>query len=101
MTADFKVIYDDLAQLAKTFHDESGNYRKLAPDVTPAIVSGGDPGLDDTIKEVADLITSMHLALADRLDEHGDKAAYARDSFHRHDVDIHGVFEDLTPEDWH
>ncbi|OIJ96296.1 DUF6317 family protein [Streptomyces monashensis] len=101
MTADFKVIYDDLATLAKTFHDESGNYRKLAPDVTPAVVSGGDPGLDDTIKAVADLITSMHLALADRLDEHGDKAGYARDSFHRHDVDVHGVFEDLTPEDWH
>jgi hypothetical protein len=33
--------------------------------------------------------------MADRLDDHGDKVAYARDSFHRHDVDVHGVFEDL------
>ncbi|MGW2424481.1 DUF6317 family protein [Streptomyces sp. NPDC001709] len=98
MTADFKVIYDDLSALARTFHDQADDYRKLRPDVAPTVVSGGDPGLDSAIKEVAELIISLHLALADRLDEHGDKAAYARDSFHRHDVDIHGVFEDLTKD---
>ncbi|QLJ04085.1 hypothetical protein HZZ00_25875 [Streptomyces sp. NEAU-sy36] len=96
MTADFKVIYDDLSTLAKTFHDQAGDYRKLAPDVSPPIVSGGDPALDAAIKEVANLIIALHIGLADHLDDRGDKAAYARDSFHRHDVDIHGVFEDLT-----
>ncbi|GAA2469993.1 MULTISPECIES: DUF6317 family protein [Actinomycetes] len=100
MTADFKVIYDDLSTLAKTFHDQAGDYRKLAPDVSPAIVSGGDPALDSAIKEVADLIIALHTGLADRMDDHSDKAAYARDSFHRHDIDIHGLFDDLTPEDW-
>ncbi|MEU6506141.1 MULTISPECIES: DUF6317 family protein [Streptomyces] len=93
--ADFKAVYDDLATMAKTFHDQAGDYRKLHPDVAPPVVSGGDPGLDAAIKEVADLIVALHIGMADRMDDHGDKVAYARDSFHRHDVDVHGVFEDL------
>ncbi|MGW1913000.1 DUF6317 family protein [Streptomyces sp. NPDC002076] len=93
--SDFKAVYDDLAAMAKTFHDQAGDYRKLHPDVAPPVVSGGDPGLDSAIKEVADLIIALHTGMADRLDDHGDKVAYARDSFHRHDVDVHGVFEDL------
>jgi hypothetical protein len=93
--SDFKAVYDDLAAMAKTFHDQAGDYRKLHPDVAPPVVSGGDPGLDSAVKEVADLIIALHTGMADRLDDHGDKVAYARDSFHRHDVDVHGVFEDL------
>ncbi|ANP50529.1 hypothetical protein J2Z21_004260 [Streptomyces griseochromogenes] len=93
--SDFKVVYDDLSTMAKTFHDQAGDYRKLRPDVAPPVVSGGDAGLDSAIKEVADLIIALHIGMADRLDDHGDKVAYARDSFHRHDVDVHGVFEDL------
>ncbi|MEU5533912.1 DUF6317 family protein [Streptomyces sp. NPDC020362] len=93
--SDFKAVYDDLATMAKTFHEQAGDYRKLHPDVAPPVVSGGDPGLDSAIKEVADLIVSLHIGMADRIDDHGDKVAYARDSFHRHDVDVHGVFEDL------
>ncbi|GHI02908.1 DUF6317 family protein [Streptomyces cellostaticus] len=93
--SDFKAVYDDLATMAKTFHDEAGDYRKLHPDVAPPVVSGGDAGLDSAVKEVADLIISLHIGMADRMDDHGDKVAYARDSFHRHDVDVHGVFEDL------
>ncbi|MEU8691169.1 DUF6317 family protein [Streptomyces sp. NPDC048665] len=99
MTADFKVVYGDLSTLAKTFHDEADAYRKLHNDVAPPVVSGGDPGLDSAIKEISHLIIGLHIALADRMDDHGDKAAYARDSFHRHDVDVHGVFEDLVPPD--
>ncbi|MEU2711788.1 DUF6317 family protein [Streptomyces sp. NPDC007205] len=93
--SDFKVVYDDLAAMAKTFHEQAGDYRKLHPDVAPPVVSGGDAGLDSAIKEVADLIVALHIGMADRLDDHGDKVAYARDSFHRHDVDVHGAFEDL------
>ncbi|MEV6052854.1 DUF6317 family protein [Streptomyces sp. NPDC052107] len=93
--SDFKAVYDDLATMAKTFHEQAGDYRKLHPDVAPPVVSGGDAGLDSAVKEVADLIIALHTGLADRLDDHGDKVAYARDSFHRHDVDVHGVFEDL------
>ncbi|MGW0767044.1 DUF6317 family protein [Streptomyces sp. NPDC002671] len=99
MTADFKVIYDDLATMAKTFHDQATDWRKLHGDVAPAVVSGGDPGLDHAIKQVSELLIGLHIGLADKLDDHGDKVAYARDSFHRHDVDIHGVFEDLKLEE--
>ncbi|WP_225835772.1 DUF6317 family protein [Streptomyces sp. NK08204] len=93
--ADFRAVYDDLATMARTFHDQATDYRKLAADVAPPVVSGGDAGLDHAIKEVADLLVGLHTGLADRLDDHGDKVAYARDSFHRHDVDVHGAFEDL------
>ncbi|MFC9280682.1 DUF6317 family protein [Streptomyces collinus] len=93
--SDFKAVYDDLAAMAKTFHEQAGDYRKLRPDVAPPVVGGGDAGLDSAIKEVADLIVALHVGMADRMDDHGDKVAYARDSFHRHDVDVHGVFEDL------
>ncbi|MFE0382589.1 DUF6317 family protein [Streptomyces bungoensis] len=93
--SDFKAVYDDLTAMAKTFHEQAGDYRKLHADVAPPVVSGGDPGLDAAIKEVAGLIVALHLGMADRMDDHGDKVAYARDSFHRHDVDVHGVFEDL------
>ncbi|MFC9928054.1 DUF6317 family protein [Streptomyces sp. NPDC127190] len=92
---DFTVIYDDLSTMAKTFHTQARDYRALHADVAPAVAGSGDPGLDSAIKEVADLIVALHIGMADRLDDHGDKVAYARDSFHRHDVDVHGVFEDL------
>jgi hypothetical protein len=39
--------------------------------------------------------TALHIGFADRLDDHGDKVAYARDSFRRHDIDVQGLFEDL------
>ncbi|MEU6402793.1 DUF6317 family protein [Streptomyces sp. NPDC046985] len=99
MTADFTVVYDDLSALAKTFHEQAGDYRELHAAVAPPVADGGDPGLDHSIKAMADLLISLHTGLADRMDDHGDKAAYARDSFHRHDVDVHGVFEDLTAGD--
>ncbi|WP_432030021.1 DUF6317 family protein [Streptomyces sp. 1222.5] len=93
--SDFTAVYDDLVTMAKTFHEQAGDYRKLHPDVAPPVAAGGDAGLDSAVKEVADLIVALHIGMADRMDDHGDKVAYARDSFHRHDVDVHGVFEDL------
>ncbi|MFJ9631981.1 DUF6317 family protein [Streptomyces sp. NPDC091280] len=95
MSADFKAVMSDLTSMATTFHDQATDYRKLRDQVSPPVVSGGDSGLDHAIKEVADLIVALHIGFADRLDDRGDKVAYARDSFHRHDVDVHGVFEDL------
>ncbi|MFD4873501.1 DUF6317 family protein [Streptomyces sp. NPDC058420] len=98
MPVDFKAVLSDLTSMASTFHDQATDYRKLHDQVAPPLVSGGDSGLDHAIKEVADLIVALHTGFADRLDDRGDKVAYARDSFHRHDVDVHGVFDDLMTE---
>jgi hypothetical protein len=92
---DFKAVLGDLTSMSRTFHDEARNYRELRPDVAPPLAGGGDAGLDHAVKEVADLLVALHTGFADRLDDHGDKVAYARDSFQRHDVDVHGLFEDL------
>ncbi|WP_240529693.1 DUF6317 family protein [Streptomyces mangrovisoli] len=93
--ADFQAVMSDLTAMTKTFHDQARDYRGLGPDVTPPVADSGDGGCDHAIKEIADLIVALHIGFADRLDDHGDKVAYARDSFQRHDVDVHGVFEDL------
>ncbi|MEU9269244.1 DUF6317 family protein [Streptomyces sp. NPDC048251] len=99
MTVDFKAVLSDLTSMSRTFHDEAVNYRKLHADVAPPVVEGGDAGLDHAVKEVADLIVALHIGFADRLDDHGDKVTYARDSFRRHDIDVHGLFEDLMAGD--
>ncbi|GHJ36513.1 DUF6317 family protein [Streptomyces sp. TS71-3] len=93
--ADFKAVLGDLTSMSATFHREAGNYRGLHAQVAPPVVSGGDGGLDHAIKEVADLIVALHTGFADRLDDHGDRVAYATASFRRHDIDVHGLFEDL------
>ncbi|MET7681243.1 DUF6317 family protein [Streptomyces sp. NPDC005423] len=98
MPADFKAVLSDLTTMSTTFHDQATDYRRLHPQVAPPVVSGGDSGLDHALKEVAHLIVALHTGLADRMDDRGDKVTYARDSFQRHDVDVHGVFEDLMVE---
>lgn len=97
--ADLKAVQSDLTAMAKTFHDEATHYRGLHAAVAPPVADGGDPGLDHALKEVAQLIVGLHAGLADRLDDHGDKVAHARDAFRRHDIDVHGLFEDLTAGD--
>ncbi|MBO1335382.1 DUF6317 family protein [Streptomyces sp. VRA16 Mangrove soil] len=93
--AGYKVVLSDLTSMTGTFHREAAQYRGLRQNVAPPVVSGGDGGLDHAVNEVADLIVALHTGFADRLDDHGDKVAYARDSFQRHDIDVHGLFEDL------
>ncbi|MET7653467.1 MULTISPECIES: DUF6317 family protein [unclassified Streptomyces] len=99
MTVDFKAVLSDLTAMSRTFHDEAVDYRKLHADVAPSVVDGGDAGLDHAVKEIADLIVALHIGFADRLDDHGDKVTHARDSFQRHDIDVHGLFEDLMAGD--
>jgi hypothetical protein len=91
----YQVVLGDLAGMAKTYHQEAENYRNLKPQVVPPCVDGGDPAFNDALAMIMDDIDSLHTKLADRIDEHGDKLQYAHDSYQRHDVDLHGVFEDL------
>jgi len=92
---DFQVVLGDLEAMCGTFHKEATAYRELHPHVKPAVVPSGDPGLDSSIRAMADLIAGLHDKLADRLDDNGDDVKYAHDSFQRHDIDVHGLFEDL------
>ncbi|MFF7335113.1 DUF6317 family protein [Streptomyces sp. NPDC008150] len=99
MAADFKAVLSDLTSMASTFHDQARSYRGLHAHVAPPPADGGDAGLNHALKEVADLIVALHTGFADRLDDKGDKVTDARDSFRRHDVDVHGLFEDLMADD--
>ncbi len=95
MSAGFNVVLGDLASMAKTFKQEAVTYAGLHASVAPPIADGGDAGLNDAIAAVTHAISGLHLAMGDRIKSHGDKLQYAHDSYQRHDVDVHGVFEDL------
>jgi hypothetical protein len=95
---DFNAVLGDIKNMADTFHRQGGDFRKLAPKVSPPIASSGDPGLDSSIKAIADLIITFHGDIADRMDDHSAKVQYAHDSFQRHDIDVHGLFEDLMDQ---
>ncbi len=97
MSADFKVVLSDLKSMSGTFHKEAGNYAKLKTNVAPAVAASGDPGLDSAIHSMMHAIAGLHAKLAGRIEDHGDLLKYAHDSFQRHDIDVHGVFEDLMP----
>ncbi|WP_030910952.1 DUF6317 family protein [Streptomyces sp. NRRL F-5126] len=92
---DYQVVLGDLSAMATRFKKEAVAYHGLHHEVKPSVAASGDAGLDSMIKSMADLIAGLHDKLGDRIADHGDALQYAHDSYHRHDVDVHGVFEDL------
>jgi uncharacterized protein DUF6317 len=95
MSAGYTVVLADLARMTKTFHTQAKNYAALKTNVAPPIAKSGDPGLDHAITSIMDAIAGLHANLAGRIEEHGDNLDYAHGSYKRHDVDVHGLFEDL------
>jgi hypothetical protein len=93
---DYQVVLGDLDAMAGTFRKQATAYGALHHAVKPAVAGSGDGGLDSTITAMSDLIAGLHDKLTDRMADHGDNLQYAHDSYQRHDVDVHGVFEDLT-----
>ena len=98
MSADLKLVLADLDAMTGAFHKAAQDYRTLHQNVTPAVAGSGDAGCDAAIKAVADLIAGLHDKLSDRLDDRGDKLRYAHDSMRRHDIDVHGLFDDLMKD---
>jgi hypothetical protein len=99
MTAGYNVILGDLAGMASTFHTQATNYAALKADVAPPIAASGDAGLDDSIASIMDVIAGLHAKLAGRIEEHAGGLDYAHGSYQRHDIDVHGLFEDLMPDE--
>ncbi|MCA1221141.1 DUF6317 family protein [Streptomyces sp. 8L] len=93
---DYQVVLGDLSAMASRFTKEAVAYHALHQEVKPTVAASGDPGLDSMIEAMAELIAGLHDKLGDRIADHGDTLKYAHDSYQRHDVDVHGVFEDLT-----
>lgn len=99
MTAGYNVILADLSSMASTFHTQATHYAALKADVAPPIAGSGDAGLDDSIASIMDVIAGLHAKLAGRIEEHGNSLDYAHGSYQRHDIDVHGLFEDLMPDE--
>lgn len=95
MSADYRVVLSDLADMATTFTGEATTYEQLVAQITPPTADSGDAGLNQTIQDVMQIIAALHVKMADRLRENGAKLQYAHDSYQRNDVDVHGVFGDL------
>ncbi len=94
-----KVVLSDLDALQSQLRKGAQDYKGFAGEVTPAIADGGDGALNSSITAVADLISSLHDAFVQRLDDHADKVKNAHDSYQRDDVDVHGLFEDLMKDE--
>lgn len=99
MSAGYSVVLADLAGMTKTFSTQATAYAGLKADVTPAVAKSGDPGLDHAISSIMDAIEGLHSKLAGRIEDHADGLSYAHDSYKRHDIDVHGLFEDLMTGD--
>ncbi|WP_327288615.1 DUF6317 family protein [Streptomyces sp. NBC_01198] len=99
MSAGYNVILGDLAGMASTFHTQATDYAALKADVAPPIAASGDAGLDDSIASIMDAIAGLHAKLAGRIEEHANGLDYAHGSYQRHDIDVHGLFEDLMPDE--
>lgn len=99
MTAGYNVIMGDLSSMASTFHKQATEYASLKADVAPPIAASGDAGLDDSIASIMDAIAGLHAKLAGRIEWHGNGLDYAHGSYGRHDIDVHGLFEDLMKDE--
>ncbi|MBY8886647.1 DUF6317 family protein [Streptomyces sp. PTM05] len=99
MSADLQLVLSDLKSMSGTFTQQSKVYRDVKPKITPPIADSGDDGLDQLIRMVMETIDGLHTKMSDLIEEHGEKLGYAHDSFQRHDIDVHGVFEDLMPDE--
>lgn len=99
MSAGYNVILDDLAGMASTFHTQATTYAGLKANVAPPMASSGDAGCDEAIASLLDAIGGLHAKLAGRIEAHGNGLDYAHGSYQRHDIDVHGLFEDLMPDE--
>ena len=99
MSAGYNVILGDLSSMASTFHTQATDYAALKVNVAPPIAPSGDGGCDEAITSIMDAIAGLHAKLAGRIEEHGSGLDYAHASYKRHDIDVHGLFEDLMPDE--
>jgi uncharacterized protein (DUF924 family) len=92
----FQVVLDDLKAMAKTFDDEAKAYEAVAQKFLPAVVDSGDGTLNQAMKGAMDLLAVLQHQMTRTIQTHGEKLAYARDSYERHDVDNRKLYDDLT-----
>jgi hypothetical protein len=94
----FNVVLDDLANMAGTFDREATTYDRIKPQITPPIAASGDATLDSVLGAVMECLDVLHTKMAESISEHAGNLRGAHDTYQRHDIDAHGLFDDLMPD---
>src|SRR5215475_951609 len=96
--SDFKVVLEDLATLHTNFANEATAYEQLIPSINPPAVDGGDGNLNSVLVSLVETFDVLHHRLVGSIRHNADMLKTAHDSFERHDIDTHGVYDDLMPK---
>lgn len=95
MADSYELVLADLQSMSGRFAKEADVYDASHSDVTPPIAATGDGSLDGTLGAVMEALDILHAQMGETIREHGVKLKAARESYERHDVDAHGLFDDL------
>lgn len=98
MSDSYALVLADMRSMTGTFEREHTAYLAIKPKLTPPVAATGDGHLDATLQTVMDTLSLMHDEMATSIDDHAKGLRTAGDSYERHDVDAHGLFDDLMPE---
>lgn len=98
MSEHFQVVLEDLREMAGSFRTEGDTYEKIKPKVTPLVADAGGGPINEMLGAVMECLDVLHTKMAESISEHAGKLRDAHDTYQRHDVDAHGLFDKLMPE---
>ncbi|HEX5114981.1 MAG TPA: DUF6317 family protein [Pseudonocardiaceae bacterium] len=100
IVAGFQVALGDLDQMAAAFSDEAGIYQGIRAKLDPPVADSGDGTLDQIMGAVLDTLNYLHGKMTESIDEHAAKLRTARDAYAKNETSLHGLYNDLMPEEW-
>jgi hypothetical protein len=98
MGAGYRVVLDDLQDMARTMTAESAEFAGLRSRMAPAPVDGGEATLNAGIAAVVSLFASLNAAVSDAMADHGKKVQATHDDYRESDSDVVGLFNKMIEE---
>jgi hypothetical protein len=100
MSGGFKVVLSDLDGMAGDFTNAVASYQSISAKLNPPVADSGDNSLNETMKSMLTLLSYLQGKMAESIDEHATNLRSARDAYQKTETDVHGLYNDLMPEDW-
>lgn len=91
----YRVVLDDLQDMARTMSAEGSALAELRPRMAPNPASGGDSAVDAGITAVLTLFASLNAAISDAMAEHSKKVQETHDNYKQDDSDVALLFNDM------
>ena len=100
MGTGFQVVLSDLDSMAGDFTNAVATYQSISAKRNPPVADSGDNSLNEVMQSMLSLLSYLHGKMAESIDEHATNLRSARDAYQKTETDIHGLYNDLMPEDW-